>query len=224
MCTILNINTSANIASVILSKNGKGIAEIVNPDQKEHASFLQPAIKKLSQQLKISLQEIDAVSVVNGPGSYTGLRVGLASAKGICFALNKPLITVGSLELMAHSAFAALKAEHLPISFLCPMIDARRMEVFSALYNSSLCEIIPAHAEILSDDSFVATLLQGMVLFFGNGASKFKSLVNHPNALFAEGYDSYDALCKLSFKKFSDKEFTDLAYSEPMYGKEFYDM
>ncbi|HSN60633.1 MAG TPA: tRNA (adenosine(37)-N6)-threonylcarbamoyltransferase complex dimerization subunit type 1 TsaB, partial [Ferruginibacter sp.] len=200
----------------------KGIGIIQNEEQNEHASFLQPAINKLLTEQQILLKNIDAVAVVNGPGSYTGLRVGLASAKGICFALNKPLITIGSLPLMAKAAIKSYERDNNSIPLLCPMIDARRMEVFTAIYNSSLTEIFPAQALILNHDSFVATLLQNKVLFFGNGAFKFKTLTNHSNALFSGIYNSYEALCEAAYLKFTQKEFTDLAYSEPLYLKEFY--
>jgi tRNA threonylcarbamoyladenosine biosynthesis protein TsaB len=222
MSLILNIDTASSIASVSISLNGKALANIDNKNPNEHAAFLQPAIKKLLAQASIHLDEIDAVAVVNGPGSYTGLRVGLASAKGICFALNKPLITIGSLPLMAKAAVFALQKEGKSIPLLCPMIDARRMEVFTAVYNSDLKEIFSPHARILSYDSFVEESLQDVILFFGNGAAKFKAVTTLPNALFTGSYDYSAAIYQLSDYKFSHNEFTPLAYSEPLYGKEFY--
>ncbi len=222
MSFILNIDTAAAVAAVSIASNGKLLQLIQNDQQKEHASFLQPAIKKLLLQLNMSLKDIDAVAVVNGPGSYTGLRVGLASAKGICYALNKPLITIGSLLLMSKSAIISLKKENLKVPLLCPMIDARRMEVFTAIYDEALNETLPAQAIILNHNSFVAFLLQYKVLFFGDGAAKFKPLIDNANALFAVVYDNFEALCEVSFYKFTAKEFTDITYSEPLYLKEFY--
>lgn len=222
MSIILNIDTASSIAAVSISRDGKGIGIIQNEEQNEHASFLQPAINKLLASQQIVLKNIDAVAVVNGPGSYTGLRVGLASAKGICYALNKPLITIGSLPLMAMAAIKSFESDNKTIPLLCPMIDARRMEVFTAVYNSTLKEIFPAQAMILNNESFVATLLQNKIVFFGNGAFKFKTLCNHPNALFSGIYNNYEALCEGAYIKFMQKEFTDLAYSEPLYLKEFY--
>jgi len=219
---ILNIDTSSSIAAVSISRDGKGIGIIQNEEQNEHASFLQPAINKLLAAQQILLKDIDAVAVVNGPGSYTGLRVGLASAKGICYALNKPLITIGSLPLMAMAAIKNYGSDNKTVPLFCPMIDARRMEVFTAVYNSSLNEIFPAQAVILNHESFVATLLQNKIVFFGNGALKFQTLTNHPNALFSTIYNSYQALCEGAYLMFMQKEFTDLAYSEPLYLKEFY--
>ena len=222
MSIILNIDTSSAQASVTISHDGTILAGVQNEDKKEHASFLQPAIKKMLTAQKLSLSELDAVGVVNGPGSYTGLRVGLASAKGICYVTKKPLITIGTLPLMAKSAVIDLHQKSLPIPLLCPMIDARRMEVFTGVYNSSLEEIIPAQAKILSPESFVDILLQKQVLFFGDGAAKWQVLVNHANALFAGSFDTPEALSELSYCRFKSELFTDIAYSEPLYLKEFY--
>lgn len=222
MSIILNIDTASSTAAVSISRDGLGIGIIQNDEQNEHASFLQPAINKLLTENQILLKNIDAVAVVNGPGSYTGLRVGLASAKGICYALNKPLITIGSLPLMAMAAIKSYGNDNEEVPLLCPMIDARRMEVFTAIYNSTLTEIFPAQALILNNESFVATLLQNKILFFGNGALKFKTLTTHPNALFSGIYNNYQALCEAANLKFIQRKFTDLAYSEPQYLKEFY--
>jgi tRNA threonylcarbamoyladenosine biosynthesis protein TsaB len=219
---ILNIDTSTTVASVSISNQGKILALLQNEAQNEHASFLQPAIKKLLETTQILLKNLDAIAVINGPGSYTGLRVGMASAKGICYALNKPLITIGSLPLMAKAAILDLEKEEQSLPLLCPMIDARRMEVFAAIYDSTLTELFPAQAIILYYDSFVEILLHNKILFFGNGAAKFKALTNHPNALFAGNYSSFEAFSALSLGKFIEKDFTDLAYSEPLYLKEFF--
>lgn len=222
MSIILNIDTSAATASVTLSKNGDLLARIQNEDQKEHASFLQAGIKKMIKAQGLSLNELEAVAVVNGPGSYTGLRVGLASAKGICYVIKKPLITIGTLPLMAKSAILALQSRASGIPFLCPMIDARRMEVFTGVYNSSMEEIMPAQAKILDTESYVDILLQNPVLFFGNGAAKWQGMIQNANALFAGSFDTSGALSELSFSRFNSGLFTDLAYSEPLYLKEFY--
>lgn len=222
MGIILNIDTSAAVAAVSISNNGSLLDFIQNEDQMEHASFLQPAIKKLLLQLQLTLQDMHAIAAVNGPGSYTGLRVGLASAKGICYALKKPFITLGSLPLMARSAIINLQTSQENLPLLCPMIDARRMEVFTALYNSTLEEIIPAQAMLINNLSFVEVLLQNKVLFFGNGALKMQQICHHPNALYHSQFNSIQALCEMTHTLFSHKQFTDLAYSEPLYLKEFY--
>lgn len=222
MSLILNIDTSGTMASVSIGRHGKLLGIKENEAQSEHASFLQPAIKQLLDELQTDISDLDAVAVVNGPGSYTGLRVGLASAKGICYALGKPLLTIGTLPLMAYAAKANLKEKDKANTYLCPMIDARRQEVFTAIYNADLEIILPAQAHILVNDSFVATLLQNRTLFFGNGAPKFQLLTNQANAMFAGVYDNSTALCELSYKAFLAKDFTELAYSEPLYLKEFY--
>lgn len=222
MSFILNIDTSGTAASVSIGSGGELIGLKENTAQSEHASFLQPAIKELLSDLQMNINDIDAVAVVNGPGSYTGLRVGLASAKGICYALNKPLITVGTLPLMAFSALEYVDPAEKSSILLCPMIDARRQEVFTAVYNSNLELILPPQAHILFNDSFVATLLQKKMLFFGNGAAKFASMTQHANALFAGVYSNSAGLCRFSNASFLSKDFTPLAYSEPLYIKEFY--
>lgn len=222
MSLILQIDTASNHAAVSLSKEGKLLQSIGNENQQEHAAFLQPAIEEIFKVQQLRLQDIDAVSVVIGPGSYTGLRVGLASAKGICYALNKPLIAISTLQLMAAAAKQELLNQSESVPLLCPMIDARRMEVFTAIYNQQLEPIMEAKAMLLNNDSFVATLLQNKTLFFGSGAPKFQPLCNHVNALFATDYNSIDAICTLSYQHYNEGQFTDVAYSEPLYLKEFY--
>jgi tRNA threonylcarbamoyladenosine biosynthesis protein TsaB len=193
-----------------------------NNQQKEHASFVQPAIKKLFNNQRLSLREVDAVAVVNGPGSYTGLRVGLASAKGICYALNKPLITISALTLMSKAAVMALDKELQPVPLLCPMIDARRMEVFTVIQNRDLEEIFPAQAVVLNNESFVNILLRQQVLFFGSGAAKYRKLIDNANAIFATEYATNEALAALAADAYNRNNFADLAYCEPFYLKEFY--
>ena len=222
MSIILNIDTSSAQASVTISKNGKLLAGVQNEDQKEHASFLQAAIKKMMKEQGLLLNQLEAVAVVNGPGSYTGLRVGLASAKGICYVIKKPLITVGTLPLMAKSAILELQTKASNIPLLCSMIDARRMEVFTGVYNASMEEVMPAQAKILDAQSFVDILLHDRVLFFGNGAAKWQGMVQNTNSLFAGSFNTSGALAELSFSRFESSSFTDLAYSEPLYLKEFY--
>jgi tRNA threonylcarbamoyladenosine biosynthesis protein TsaB len=222
MSIIIQIDTASSYAAVSMSKDGKLLQEIGHQNQQEHAAFLQPAILQLLKDQQYTIQDIDAISVVIGPGSYTGLRVGLASAKGLCYALQIPLIGISTLELMAAAALAEGDFEkgHMPL--LCPMMDARRLEVFTAVYNGALETVVPAQAMLLNYDSFVDILLQRKLLFFGSGAAKFKQLTNNANALFAADYNSITAMCTLSFERYLQHQFTDLAYSEPHYLKEFY--
>lgn len=223
MTFILNIDTSGSAAQVSISKDGICVGKISNAEQKEHASFLQPAIKKLLQESRLHLNQLSAIAVVNGPGSYTGLRVGLASAKGICYAIGLPLLTINTLTLMARSAQLQYQGGGNSEVLFCPMIDARRMEVYTALYDGQLKEIIFPQAMILTNESFVDFLLQAPVLFFGDGAFKMKSITASANALFAGVYDSNTALCMMAFEKFVANDVANLAYTEPFYLKEFFD-
>jgi len=222
MSIIIQIDTASSHAAVSISKEGKLLQSIGNENQQEHAAFLQPAIQQLLKEQQLTLQDIDAVAVVIGPGSYTGLRVGLASAKGICYALKKPLMAISTLKLMAAAALQVVSKQHDALPLLCPMMDARRMEVFTAVYNGALEAVVPTKAMLLNNDSFVDILLQNKVLFFGSGAAKFRPLTNHLNALFATDYNSIDAMCALSFEQFLKQQFEELAYCEPLYLKEFY--
>src|ERR1700761_8249865 len=140
MSLILNIDTATETAHLSIAKNGTVLQQLFNEDQKGHAAFLQPAIKKILAEQSLLINEIDAIAVTEGPGSYTGLRIGMASAKGLSYALRKPLITVNTLEAMARSAVDVLARNPIDSKeiLLCPMIDARRMEVFTAIYNMEL--------------------------------------------------------------------------------------
>ena len=215
MSYILHINTALDNASVSLADNKHVIAERLSNSQKEHASFLQVAIAEITTIAGITLKNLSAVAVINGPGSYTGLRVGMSGAKGICFALSIPLITVNTLEWMA----AACKEES---DLFCPMIDARRMEVFTAMYNHEKIEVAPPTAMILDSDSFKTDLQDKKVLFFGNGAEKFSALSNHTNASFMPVFPGTKELAEIAWNRYQERIFADLAYAEPLYVKEFY--
>jgi tRNA threonylcarbamoyladenosine biosynthesis protein TsaB len=162
---------------------------------------------------------LDAVAVTEGPGSYTGLRVGMAAAKGLCYALGIPLITVSTLKVMA---FALAKHTSETSFLLCPMIDARRMEVFMALYTHELDAIIPPCAMVLDENSLSDQLQLNDIVFFGSGRKKWEDIVKSPHAHFAEPPVNRGYLGVLATKKFKDHQFTDTAYCEPAYTKEFY--
>lgn len=221
MSLILQIDTASSQAGISLSKDGAGLGLLTNNAQNDHAAFLQPAVQKICIEAGIHLADIDAVSVVNGPGSYTGLRIGLASAKGICFAMNKPLVLINSLQLMAKAMI--LQNTALGEMLLCPMIDARRMEVFTALYDKDFTQLQAASATILSNEFLVDILLQNKICFFGNGARKFKSFTTSANAVFAEEAHTYTALCTLSQEFLSSGNVADVAYAEPFYIKAFHE-
>lgn len=218
MSYLVSFDTSQESAQICLGLNGQLIASAINPAQKDHAAWLQPALQLMLKEAGVRLQQLDAVAVVAGPGSYTGLRVGLASAKGLCYALKKPLICLDGLQLMAASFFNQNGSDGL----VCPMVDARRMEVFTALYNSSLDTLIRPQAMILEATQFDDWLIQSPVYFIGNGAGKYKVLLKSTNARFPEWSVSSQDIIWFTQKMYERAAFADLAYSEPMYIKAFY--
>jgi tRNA threonylcarbamoyladenosine biosynthesis protein TsaB len=213
---LLLIDTAVTTASVCLAQNGEVVAEKTNAAQRDHAAWIHKAILEVVEEAGISLEDLDAVAVSAGPGSYTGLRVGMSTAKGICYALNKPLILVNTLKMMAA---AAKRSENI---LLCPMIDARRMEVFTAVFDQDLNEVVPQSNMILDQESFNELLKENKVHFFGNGSKKFTDFVNHENIL----HDSVDfsaaSMLSIVTEKFENGEFSDVAYAEPLYGKDFH--
>jgi tRNA threonylcarbamoyladenosine biosynthesis protein TsaB len=219
MALILNIDTATERASVCIADNDNILFIRFNEDAKQHASFLQPAIQELCSETNIQLKDIDAVAVSNGPGSYTGLRVGLSSAKGICFALKKPLILINTLTVMAEAGRNIAENAEL----ICPMIDARRMEVFTAVFDKSLSILQKPAAEVLNEGSFQSFLNRSKILFFGSGAVKWQALTAHPNAQFSDLKHDASHLNSLSQSYFQNGDFADLAYAEPFYLKPFFD-
>jgi tRNA threonylcarbamoyladenosine biosynthesis protein TsaB len=213
---LLHIDTAVQTASVCLAEDNTPVGLKINPTQKDHAAWLQVAIRDLLAEKHMTLQQVDAFGISAGPGSYTGLRVGMATVKGLCYALHKPLIMVNTLQMMASAA---------PImegALLCPMIDARRMEVFTAVYNSSLDEVMAPTNLILDENSFNNLLDSHTILFFGNGSVKFQPVVKSPNAVFEKVETSAQNMAKLAFQLFLKQIFADIAYSEPYYGKDFH--
>jgi tRNA threonylcarbamoyladenosine biosynthesis protein TsaB len=224
MSLLLHIDTAVENGSLCISKNGGLISIAENKNQKDHAAWIQPAIQLLMKDSGHHLKELDAIAVSNGPGSYTGLRVGLATAKGLCYALNIPLITLSTLEVMTCTAIENTTNYRLPTpDFLyCPLIDARRMEVFTAIYDKALNPILPPHARIIDENSFAEQLTGNNILFFGNGAVKCKPLIQSANAFFETIEHSASAMIGLAEKKLAAAAFADLAYAEPFYIKDFH--
>lgn len=222
MGLLLNIDTSTEKASVCLGNDGKIIGTASNDDQKDHASWLHTAIKKLIDKSGTKLNELDAIAITAGPGSYTGLRVGMAAAKGLCYALNKPLIVENTLKVMAYAATKDQAVTFGESDLLCPMIDARRMEVFTNTYTPTLEEIYPSRALILDENSFKIELDKSRIYFFGSGSIKWKPLCAHINAFFINANFNASHLFFLADQKFKIRAFADLAYVEPLYIKEFY--
>lgn len=217
MSLILHIDTSTEHASIAVTDQGRSIALLINEEQKDHASWIHQAISDTFSSLGLKLQDLQAIGITAGPGSYTGLRVGMATAKGLCYALSLPLIAVNTLEAM--TAAVVLNEE---AGLYCPMIDARRMEVFTALYTRELNQRMQPQAMVLNENSFGDQLATQEMLFFGNGRLKLKKMLSHPNARFSDV--SFDAaqLSILINKKFNLSQFNSLAYLEPIYLKEFY--
>jgi tRNA threonylcarbamoyladenosine biosynthesis protein TsaB len=226
MAYILNIDTALDRAYITLAEDGRPVLSAFNESQRDHAAWIQVAIQKLTEEAGLVLQEMNAVGISIGPGSYTGLRIGLSTAKGICYALNIPLITVNSLKIWAFSAinYVEKSGSYRPDSKLlfCPMIDARRMEVFTALYDPDLKEVIEPQACILNKNSFERELERQKILFLGNGSSKFQSVCENPSALFEKIPLNPEALGVLTYKNFIGNNFADLTYTEPLYLKEFF--
>jgi tRNA threonylcarbamoyladenosine biosynthesis protein TsaB len=216
MAYILNIDTAIDSASVCISKDDQLINISVNKNQKDHGSWIQPAIKELLQSCGLSLHDLDAVAVSIGPGSYTGLRIGLSTAKGLCYALQIPIIEIGTLDMMAVAGIDR------NTNLLCPMIDARRMEVFTAVYKKDLKTIIKPHALVLTADVFSDLLSDNTILFFGNGSNKLKHLMDNTNASFDDIEINSSLLIKISNIRFQHSDFDNLIYTEPMYIKGFY--
>jgi len=218
MALILNIDTSTEKAGICLSQEGNSLAMVQNKDQKDHASWLHPAIEQLLKENGYRMKDLQAVAVTSGPGSYTGLRVGMAAAKGFCYALQIPLITENTLKVMALAA-----TEQFPgTGLFCPMIDARRMEVFTTVYQSDLVAIMPTVTMIIDENSFAGYLAEGTLSFFGGGSYKCKPIIKAPSAVFIEVDPNVAYLGILSFLRYLQREFTVLAHSEPAYTKEFY--
>lgn len=214
--TILLIDTSLKEAFVGLCTNGSLIGAMHHPHQQEHSSFVQPAVKKLMASVGMELGSLAAVAVINGPGSYTGLRVGLSSAKGICFALNKPLILINTLEWMAYG-----NMDH-GTDLVCPMIDARRMEVFTAVFDKKMNPVLSPTAMVLEETSFQELLDQKTMAFVGDGAEKWEKISQSTRAIFPGQKANAGHFAAMAHERLEQGKFDDLAYSEPFYTKAFF--
>jgi len=217
MAFILAIETTTKNCSVALFKNEKLLALKEHcSDDYSHAEQLTLFIKEVIKSANLALKEIEAIAISKGPGSYTGLRIGTSTAKGLCYALGIPLISISTLKAMAFTM-----AQDQVADIYCPMIDARRMEVFSAIYDMQNNEIRGVQADIVNEQTYT-TYRKKKMLFFGDGAIKCKEIINHKNANFLEGvYPSAKDLGKLAHAKFMNKDFEDVAYFEPYYLKDF---
>jgi tRNA threonylcarbamoyladenosine biosynthesis protein TsaB len=225
MPLILNIETAINVCSVALFDGEECVGYRENTEGKSHAALLTVFIDDLLKSHHISASQLSAVAVSMGPGSYTGLRIGISAAKGLCYGASLPLIAINTLQVMVRSFLKSkenLKEQIPDNSVLCPMIDGRRQEVYTALFNSQGNNIGETHAVIVHADSFQEELLKGKVYFFGNGADKCIPVLNSPNALFTQGiFPSAMDMAGFSLNAFHSKQFQDPAYFEPYYLKDF---
>ena len=215
MACILLIESSTPTCSAAVSLNGKIVWNKESPDSASHSAVLGVYVTEAIDFIQTNNLRLDAVAVSEGPGSYTGLRIGVSLAKGLCFGLEIPLIAVPTLKITA--------ARFVPSdSYLCPMIDARRMEVYAALYDGNLNEIEPVRAIIIKEDSYRDLLSHNKIIFFGSGAEKCKSVIRSENAVFLDNiHPSASDMNKEAEQAFINKNFADIAYFEPFYLKEF---
>lgn len=218
MNLLLSIETATTVCSIAIHKDGKLLSTQSLYLNQSHSSLLSPVIESLISYTGYSLSNLDGIVVSRGPGSYTGLRIGASTAKGLCYALDIPLISVNTLEAMALQVRKFISNKYL----FCSMIDARRMEVYTTIVDSIGNVIQGTQPVIISEDSFCEILDNGPILFFGSGAEKCKNVITHSNASYIDNITP-DAVTvgSLGFELFSQKVFEDVAYFEPYYLKEF---
>ncbi len=225
MGLILNIETATRVCSVALAKDGKVIDIKESTEEKSHAAMLAVFINQLMNAHNFTVDQLDAIAVSKGPGSYTGLRIGVSTAKGLCYGADIHLLSVSTLLVMAKGALElSLWKERFPDKpvLLCPMIDARRMEVYTALFDMDLNPLQPVEAKIIDQHSFEDFLQKNKIIFFGSGSDKCREKIVHENAVFYDKPEpSASYMAELAETVFREKRFEDVAYFEPYYLKDF---
>ena len=235
MDNILLIETSTALCSVALAQDGTITSYRESSAPKAHASLTAVFIQEMLAERDLSLADCDAVCVSKGPGSYTGLRVGVSTAKGLCFGSGKPLLAVGTLDTLVAQANSVISSEvekSKPFRYIIPMIDARRMEVYTAVFEKAVMsneaetsatymQITETSPMIIDETSFAEYLEQGPCLFIGDGAGKCADVIKHPNAQFCQCWPKASAMLEPAMKAYKEKRFEDVAYFEPFYLKEF---
>ena len=220
MANILNIETSTQVCSVALSSDGQVLEHHENYDGLTHATLLSAYVQDVLRYVRSRQMQIDAVAVSIGPGSYTGLRIGLSEAKGLAFGLDVPLIAVNTLQLLVVSAMFNNFIDDEVL--YAPMIDARRMEVYTAVYDAALQPVVEPQPLIIGEKAYIDVLSQHKVVFMGNGSDKARGIIKHPNAQFIAGVKPVALdMIALAERAFRQHDFADVAYSTPLYLKEF---
>ncbi len=218
MPRILLLETSASVLSVALAQDGTVLLEKLCTEPRSHASKAAPLVKEVLDECGIGIKDCDAVCVSKGPGSYTGLRVGVSTAKGLAFGAGIPLLSAGTLDILVQG----VRLQDYPgLTAIVPMMDARRMEVYTAVYSPEGKLLTPVQAMVVDGGSFASELQNGKVLFIGDGALKCKEVLSNPNAVFQEAFPLASNMSRLAEEAFSAKKFENLAYFEPFYLKDF---
>ena len=220
MASILLIETSTAQLSTALSEDGVVTASRVCGEPRMQASLTAPFVQQVLNEKGLSIKDLDAVCVGKGPGSYTGLRVGVSTAKGLCFGAGIPLLSAGTLDILVQEAHC-LNAVPEGCRYIVPMIDARRMEVYSAVFTPDGRQLTETRPLVVEADSFAGELAEGPVLFIGDGALKCREVLTSPNARFANAFPSALAMAPLAEAAYAEKRFEDVAYFEPFYLKDF---
>lgn len=224
---ILHIETATDICSVAISEGESQLSLVESGQARSHATLLNTFIRQSLTEAGKEFKDLEAISISKGPGSYTGLRIGVSTAKGLAYALEIPLLASGTLENMASGALSnpalaellLLHGDHL---LLCPMLDARRMEVYAGFYTTKNSQFREVSADIIEAGSYGKILESHPVCFFGNGAEKCRAVLDHPNAIFIDGINpSATSMIAPVLKKYNQKQFEDVAYFEPFYLKDF---
>jgi len=220
MALILNIETATALCSAALSRNGKVISQRESTEEKSHAGSLTVFIEEILRETNTGVEDLNAIAVGKGPGSYTGLRIGVSVAKGLCYGSGAPLIAINTLEIMYAQVIADIGST--AGYYYCPMIDARRMEVYSEIYDNEGNEVDAVAAKIIDETTFIPFLTNHKVVFFGSGMEKCRHILQHQNAILIDNIHPHSgALASLSEKYFQQSRFENVAYFEPFYLKDF---
>ena len=220
MGRIILIETSTSLCSVALAENGKVVCERLSEEPRAHASLTAPFVNDILKERGLRVSDCDAVAVSKGPGSYTGLRVGVSTAKGLCFGAGIPLVSVGTLDTLVWQAIGEGLVPDT-CGYIIPMVDARRMEVYTAVFSAEGKQLTPTEASVINEDSFKEYRSQGPVLFIGDGAGKCQDVLQAPDASFIQCCPKASGMASPADAALREGRLEDVAYFEPFYLKEF---